>query len=373
MFMEYYGEPLLAQFQLFASKSQLSRMLIALAVMLFIVAIAIELLRRRSVVQGNIASSKRDFELLAARKGLTRQEIRQMYDLAKRARVASPFPLATSALRFDEAIDAELARLKRTADEGDSIAQIYSAIRQKLGLNEIPLGHALPSSRFLSAGQQLVVGKADARSEPGYPAEIIALDDAGITVSWPARGDKKADVHVDDRLRVAMWRANDARYFFDTDVKNALSEMEPRLVLRHTRDITRVQSRKFYRVEVSIPVVLHYVPGERAVSETSVDMPVGAVSRVRRFSARLTTLSGGGMSMVCDQNIPVDSVLRSHIPLEGIGAPAPVACRVLNASTSRRAGKYVLRAQFVAIDEEDRDRLFRYVSLKQQERITEMA
>jgi len=373
MLMEYYGEPILAQFQLFAAKSPLSRMLIAVAVILFIVAIAIELLRRRSVAQGNITSSRRDFELLAARKGLTRQEIRQMYELAKRAHVASPFPLATSALRFDEAIDAELGRLKRTVDEGDSVAQVYSAIREKLGLNDIPLGHALPSSRFLSVGQQLVVGKTDARTEPGYPAEIVALDDAGITVSWPVRGDKQADVHVDDRLRVAMWRPNDARYFFDTDVKNILSEMEPRLVLRHTRDITRIQSRKFYRVEVSIPLVLHYVPGERVVSEASVDMPVGAVSRVRRFSARLTTLSGGGMSMVCDQNIPVDSVLRSHIPLEGVSIPVPVACRVLSASTSRRPGKYVLRTQFVAIDEEDRDRLFRYVSLKQQEHIAEMA
>jgi len=371
--MEHYVEPLMAQFQLFASKSQLSRMLIALAVILFIVAILIELLRRRTVVRGNIASSRRDFELLGARKGLTRQEIRQMYELAKRSDVASPFPLATSALRFDEAVHAELGRLRRTADEGDGIAQVYSAIREKLGLSDIPLGHVLPSSRFLSVGQQLVVGKADAPTEPGYPAEIVALDDAGITISWPARGDKKADVHVDNRLRVAMWRANDARYFFDTDVKRILSEVEPRLVLRHTRDITRIQSRKFFRIEVNIPVVLHYVPGERVNSETTVDIPVGAVSRVRRFSARLTTLSGGGISMVCDQNIPVDSVLRSHMPLEGVGTPAPVACRVLSASTSRRAGRYVLRAQFIAIDEEDRDRLFRYVSLKEQERITETA
>lgn len=371
--MEYYVEPLLAQFQLFATKSQLSRVLIALAVILFALSLVIELLRRRAVVQSNTASSKREFEVLAARKGLTRQEIRVMYELAKRSRISSPFPLAASALRFDEAVHSELERLRRTADEGDSVAQVYGAIRNKLGLNDVPLGHALPSSRFLSVGQAFVVGTADAGGEPGYSSEVVALDDMGITVSWPARGDKKVDVRLEERLRVAFWRSNDARYFFDTEVKSTLPEMEPRLVLRHTRDITRIQSRKFFRIEVSIPIVLHYVPGEHADSETTVDMPVGAMSRTRRFSARLTTLSGGGMSMVCDQNIPVDSVLRSHIPLEGVGTPAPVACQVISASMSRRAGKYVLRGQFVAIDEEDRDRLFRYVSLKQQEYIAETA
>ena len=369
--MEYYVEPLLAQFQLFAAKSPLIRMLIVFAVMLFVLALVIELLRRRAVVKSNTASSKRDFDVLAARKGLTRQEIRLMYELAKRSRVLSPFPLAASAMRFDEAVHAELARLRRTADEGDSVAQVYSAIRAKLELNEVPLGHALPSSRFLDVGQQFVVGQADARGELGYSCEVVELDDTGITVSWPARGDEKANVRLEERLRIAFWRSNDARYFFDTDVKSTRPEMEPRLVLRHTRDITRVQSRKFFRIEVSIPAVLHYVPGEHPDSGTTVDMPVGTISRVRRFSARLTTLSGGGMSMVCDQNIPVDSVLRSHIPLEGVGAPAPVACQVLVASVSRRPGKYVLRVQFIAIDEEDRDRLLRYVSLKQQERIAE--
>ena len=134
--MEYYSRPLLAQFQLFASQSQLSRMLIALAVILFALAIVIELLRRRSVVHASIASSKRDFDVLAARKGLTRQEIRQMYELAKRSRISSPFPLATSALRFDEAVHAELDRLRRVADEGDSLAEVYSSIREKFGLSD---------------------------------------------------------------------------------------------------------------------------------------------------------------------------------------------------------------------------------------------
>jgi len=371
--MDFHGEPLLAQFQLFAPKSQVSRALIVVATVLFVLAIVLEWLRRRSAARTSIVSSRRDFERLAMRKGLTRDEVRVMDELAKRSGVATPLPLATSALRFDESVHAELERLRGTADEGDAAARVYTAIREKLELTEVPLGRGLPSTRFLRVGQPLVVGRAEAPSERGYPSEVTSLDDTGITISWPARGGTRAELGAGARVRVAFWRSDDARYFFDTDVRTVLSEVEPRLLLRHTREITRVQSRKFYRIAVSIPVVLHYVPGERAVPETTVDLPAGAVSRARRFSARVTTLSGGGISMVCDQNIPVDAVLRSHIPIEAAGAPVPCACRVLSAATSRRAGKYVLRTEFIAIDEEDRDRIFRYVSLKQQERITEMA
>jgi len=370
--MECYGEPIMAQFQVFAVKSQLTLTLIAVAGFLFVLAIVVEWSRRRADRQAGIASSASAFERLAERKGLTKAEISQMYRLAKRSHVVTPLPLATSALRFDEAVHAELDRLRRTADEGDAVARVYSAVRDKLGLDELPLGHALPSTRFLPVGQRLVVGKSDERSEPGYPSEVVAMDDTGMTISWPTRGGTRAEIGTNDRIRVALWRSNDARYFFDTTIRFTLLEMEPRLVLRHTRDITRVQSRKFFRVEVNVPVVLHYNPSERSAPDTGVSMSVGAVSRTRRVSARLTTLSGGGLSMVSDQNVAVDSVLRLHIPLEGVGKPVPVACRVLSAVASRKAGKYVLRAQFIAVDEEDRDRIVRFVSLKQQEQIAEM-
>jgi len=371
--MYHYREPLLAQFQVFASKSQVTRILIAVAGILFVLAILIEWLHRRGARKSSIASSIRDFERLVQRKGLTREETKLMYRLAKRSRIATPLPLATSALRFDEAVRAELDRLRQTADEGDAVARVCSAIREKLGLTEIPPGHGLPSTRFLPGGQRLVIGKADVPAEPGYPAEVVSVADTGITVSWPARGGEKAKLSTGDRLRIAMWRSNDARYSFDTTVKSIIQEPEPRLELRHAAALVRVQSRKCYRIQVNMPLVLHYVPGERAEPATSVDTPVHAVSRTHRISARLTTLSGGGISMVCDQSIPVDAVLRSHIPIEGSGTPVPVACRVVSAATSRTRGRYVLRAEFIAVDEEDRDRIFRYVSLKQQERIAETA
>jgi c-di-GMP-binding flagellar brake protein YcgR len=179
-------------------------------------------------------------------------------------------------------------------------------------------------------------------------------------------------------IAVAFWRGDDARYSFRTKVLKSLHSPKLAIVLGHAQRLERTQARTFYRVRISVPAT---------VAELALKDPeeLERASDVRSFPSRggfpgtIGSLSGGGVSMVFKSRVNVDDLLRVEIDLARAyadiekAAPEDVtgagnidaACKVVSVS-ALPGPRYLVRASFALINETDRDKIVRFVNVKEQ-------
>ncbi len=83
-----------------------------------------------------------------------------------------------------------------------------------------------------------------------------------------------------------------------------------------------------------------------------------------KLRGRITNLSAGGCALVVQQPIPIQVLLRITVELDD-WEPFDVFARVI-ATTPISGGRSFVRASFVAVDDEMRDKIARYIIRRQQ-------
>jgi len=83
-----------------------------------------------------------------------------------------------------------------------------------------------------------------------------------------------------------------------------------------------------------------------------------------QFGGTITSLSGGGLALLVDETIAVQSVLRVKLKLPGED-PFRVHVRVVNSEPVPRQ-RHRIRASFLDADEDTCDRIAHYIMHRQQ-------
>jgi c-di-GMP-binding flagellar brake protein YcgR len=84
-----------------------------------------------------------------------------------------------------------------------------------------------------------------------------------------------------------------------------------------------------------------------------------------RLRGRITSLSAGGFAMVLQQPVPAFVFLRVHLELRDT-PPLDIDAKIVG-TTLLGGGRTLVRGSFVHINDEDRDKLVRFVTLLQQQ------
>ena len=115
------------------------------------------------------------------------------------------------------------------------------------------------------------------------------------------------------------------------------------LVVRPDSEIVRIQRRMNYRLDMVGNLMLWLDQPE----------PIKAYSK---------NISGSGLCVVTDKNIPIDSIIRTELDMPGLSV-FDVKCRVLRSKLleSKRGKQFELGLCFVEISEKDQDNLIRYI------------
>ena len=333
-----------------------------ICIFLFVGAVIFEVVRKRRAQRERLQQLWASISEIVNEKGIDQDQWALLREIAQRFSAEDPLRFVTVRRHFNQCITDYMESLRGTVDE-DRYAEAGAVLRDariRLGLDYIPFGRRIESTRELAPGQSLWARTAGDRPGDWIQMTVTGVDEAYLHAI--PRRDKQGNyprLKIGAQLRCRMWREEDARYLFTTSVARVDGE-PPRITLFNAGCEKRMQSRQYYRVRHSQPVTAGIVSYPSDGDFTNVrERPV-----TTRIRGRITSLSAGGLAIEMPQALPNQVLIRLSLALDE-ATPVTVDSRIVGVS-SLPAGMHLVRVSYVDIDEETRDTIAQYVWRRQQ-------
>lgn len=329
---------------------------------MFIAAYWIERVRRHAAWKRTLEAEYAALGDLARDKDLTTEEQAILEDLARRYAREEPFRVGTMRQVFNRCVDGAMDEALQSGDRKLFVrrGEVLRDIRVKLGLDYVPFGVRITSTRELYSRQPVWVASSPEQDHQTWTRMVVSMVDEGHfhlehddTVPMP-------HAKAGDAIHFRLWREEDARYEFNARLAEQRNG-PPEWTFLHSTRLRRLQARAHYRIRFDaaceVGIVSAPVDGDMAgVAERPV---------LTRLRGRITSLSGGGYAVVVTQPVPQQVVLRVALDLGGEQGPVLTNARVVG-SLNVPGGRYLLRASFVGMGDEDREVITRHVFQMQQ-------
>ena len=324
--------------------------------------IAIELLRQRQQRRLVISAEWRQVDEILKEKKLSQEQQEQLTGLIRRWDPRHPLRATTLRSEFDLCVRQEMNRLDKNGDQATKDAAGHSLrdIRHALGLDYIPIGHPIRSTRELYEGQQVWMAPDVSGAPRWFQATVSAVDEARFFVT-PRGGSAgpAGTLSAGSSLRCRMWREEDARYVFSVQLQG-FEENPLTLHFRHVAGLKRLQSRAHFRVHHAQATTvglfrLAINDDLRNLNQRPIDM---------RLRGQITNISEGGMALILQRPLPIENALRVTVELPG-SKPFAAFARVV-ATDNMSGGRYLVRCAFIGMSDEHRSRIGHFVMHRQQ-------
>lgn len=332
----------------------------AVAFLVFAFAVLVEIYRRGHERRERLKAEWRDVESLMSEKELGSDQRIAIKTLLRKRTPESPFRTVTRRPLFDECIAAEIeaARRKKTIEQVNDLGVSWRAIRSALGLEFVPVGQSITSTRDLYLDQRMWVAPITGR-EPAHwhNATVTSVNEAHFFIAV----DDDAYKVVRDGVPVhcRMWRDDDGRYAFDAQIVRT-DNRPASWMMAHTGRLIRTQSREHFRI-------LHEQTAEIAILEAprnGIYAGMHERDELARVHGRVCSLSGGGFAVTVAQPLPPQVLLRLPLEMDAQAGYQRVIGKVVG-SQSLFGGRYLVRCSFVDMSDEQRDVISQYVFRRQ--------
>ncbi len=332
---------------------------------LLISAISLEMLRQSIAQRRRIRGFWRSAEDIAKDKDLSDREWRELRTLIRHRAPKDPLRIIAERFPFDTAIGEELGELLRQGkkERYKELGVILRDVRGRLAHDYIPLGQRIHSTRELFNNQRIWI--ADAAESPLNWVEMktLAVDEAFLTLGRADGSTESPALRPGTVVHSRMWRDDDARYLFDLKCDGAHPDL-PGLNFLHDSGLERVQARQYFRVRHDQTADLGVInqPVDGATDDEEMDLLSRKV--VTKIRGRITNVSAGGFAAVVHQPVSKQVFLKATLDLEE-SEPLTVIAKII-AIIDMAAGRHLLRTQFVGLGSDDREKVAKHVTIKQQ-------
>ncbi len=329
---------------------------------LLISAISLEMLRQSIAQRKRIRGFWRSAEDIAKDKDLSDQEWRELRTLIQHRSPKDPLRIIAERYPFDNAVGEELGELLRHGkkERYKELGVILRDVRGALAHDYIPLGQRIHSTRELFNNQRIWI--ADASSSPLNWIEMktLGVDEAFLTLGRTDASKTMPTFRPGTTVRCRMWRDDDARYLFDLTCDGPHADL-PGINFIHASNMERVQARQYFRVRHDQTADLGII--NKPVDETE-DVDLMSRPTVAKIRGRITNVSAGGFAAVVHQPVSKQVFLKTTLDLEE-SEPLTVVSKIV-AIIDMAAGRHLLRTQFVGLAADDREKVAKHVTIKQQ-------
>lgn len=336
---------------------------------MFVVAYWVEKLRRRAEWKRTLEAEFASLADLANDKDFTRDEKNILEDLARRFAPEEPFRVGTMRQVFNRCVDAAMDEALKSGDKKlfERRGEVLRDIRVKLGLDYVPFGLRIQSTRELYTKQPVWVSATADLDHALWTRMVVAMVDEGHFYLAHEDEAPLPTVRTGDTIHFRMWREEDARYEFNARVA-ATQAGAPEWELTHTTRLRRLQARAHFRIkyDAAVEVGIVSAPLDGALSG------IAARPVVTRLRGRISSLSGGGYAVVVTQPVPKQVLLRVVFEIDPGHGPLLTNARIVG-TVDISGGRHLLRAQFVGLTEEEREVVTRFVFQTQQPATVGMA
>ena len=342
---------------LFPAADSTTLIIVALCfVALFGGAIVADRVRRWREEKERIQAELQSVDAIAREKGLSDSEDALLKELVERWGDGHPVKVVTTRPAFASAAEKELAAVRARGDHKRyrELGVELRDIRERLGLDYIPYGKPITSTRDLYEGQMVDLGPVGGGK--GLTMRVASVDEAFYYLAprTPGKDEPPADWQPGTDFSFNTWRDDDAAYRWKARM-DRIEDKPARWVFDHSHKLQREQKREHFRVRFDQTIDIELVPAPADDNFESIE----EAATVARIRGRVTSLSAGGVAIEVNQALPRNVCLRMSLPLKRAGT-ARGTVRVLS-STLLSGGRMAVRGEFVHLDEGAEDRIAKYV------------
>ena len=328
-------------------------------------AVGYEIFRRSQSVRAKRAAEWRSVRDILRERKISGESVGLIERMVKRHSPDHPLRAVTTREEFEHCVEVEMRSLQAKGDPKafEQAGLRFRDIRSELGLDYVPLGQRMHSTRELHDGQWITMSEIDAVQSPRIQVMVEDVNEAYFYVVLKDRPTASAPRFApDEHVRCRLWREEDARYVFDTTIA-AYDEPPPTWRVHHTSDLRRAQAREHFRVRHDQPVTVGVLNAPVDGDQKDLDMR----RVVTRLRGRITSLSAGGCAVVLKQPVSRQVLLRVNLELPG-EEPLELESEIVS-SSAISGGRYLLRVKFLGLEDETRDMIAKHVLHQQQQRL----
>ncbi|MGE5614738.1 MAG: flagellar brake protein [Bacillota bacterium] len=210
-----------------------------------------------------------------------------------------------------------------------------------------------------------------------YVSQILEhRNDGLVIISAPIHEARLVYIPTDAHIRLTFINKQEGLLGFNAVVKER--DMHGNisvLLIEPVSGIEKIQRRMYYRLEIALNALIlpdgkpgkpHAVQGKEEAkpvndADFTVQKPIAATTK---------NISGSGMCLVTDADIPKDSTIKVELELSGLRTIS-AECKVLrNIKFFDDKGKrYELGLCFTKITKKDQESLVKYIYMQQRERL----
>jgi c-di-GMP-binding flagellar brake protein YcgR len=246
----------------------------------------------------------------------------------------------------------------RSHEAIESEGQMLHSLRGKLEYNVLAPEQPLFSTRNIGTGQQMSVFRATHQNAAlAKNTRTVHVGEFYFTVRVFDELKLNLDMLVGSLMTLAFVRHGDAAYSVNVRVMGVDSDLG-QIRFFHTLDLFRSQKRQYMRLEVSSP--MRYRVLQKADKD---DKPTPQM-----FAARISDISGGGMSFFSDDPSEAGDIILATVMLPGetLGGVKSKVLAVVPVQGSA-ATHYRHHVQYIDIEPRQRERIIKYVFEKQRQ------
>lgn len=318
---------------------------------------------RQTLTQKNISKKHSDnlFMETAVQLDLTKTEITKIKQLLKDQNMTEPQIIFQSVSLYEKCIDKEIKMLlaKNIPDTTRTEEnQILSNIRRKIGFSHLALEHPLSSTRNTSIGQRGAIYGRNHKKPLIQHANIVESNEFTFVLQYNVDKEDVCYISSGDEIKFAFSRQNDSVYGVALKVLSA--DGSGTIEVFHTLDLRRSQLRQYVRIELSLPIKFRLL--------TTSDPDKSEIRRGEVVSARMSDISGGGLSLLCERSLRVGDLtsLGFQLPTANFSRISGKILRI-SLQEGRLKTFYKHHVKFVNMETRMRDKIVKYVFNKQRQ------
>lgn len=126
----------------------------------------------------------------------------------------------------------------------------------------------------------------------------------------------------------------------------------------------QIDRRRFFRIAVQIRVRYFLLP--KGEYRTVLDIPRGCFLKTKK--CRCIDISAGGIKILTEENMDVGKYVLINI---FVPYKSNILCKVVRSEVHKASSKFIISMEYVYIDEQDRDKIVRFVIKNESVKIRE--
>ncbi len=208
---------------------------------------------------------------------------------------------------------------------------------------------------YLSIGDRIEIIRMTSEGKKAYPSQVLDMkSEDNLLISGPIWQNRIIPIHKGEKIKISYIVKDKGRYAFDALVINKKYKDVYNLEIQKISNIRKYQMRRYYRFDISIPVVKEFIIKKNTEKEIITE------------ECKTKDISGSGLKLHSNYKHHIGDIVKCKFKIDDHFMDIKGKI-VRTEEIDTFDYKYSLGIDFIDISEKDRDIIIKFIF--KQERI----